>query len=129
MVNVFIFGELFQFIMARDLDEKDLRILKKLVPELEDLLKQGIDIEYRNILPPVANHHSHDELDFLARLKRLCAEEMRYLVDLALGGTESTGCLNPEFAEAFFIVAGQRLSGEVVDQLREAYESGGECAG
>jgi len=100
--------------MARDLDEMDLQILKKLAPELEDLLKQGIDVEYRNILPPVANHHSRDELDFEARLKRLSAEEMR---------------LYPEFAEAFFTVAGQRLSGEVADQLREAYESDGECAG
>jgi len=115
--------------MARDLDEMDLQILKKLAPELEDLLKQGIDVEYRNILPPVANHHSRDELDFEARLKRLSAEEMRYLVDLVLEGTESTGCLYPEFAEAFFTVAGQRLSGEVADQLREAYESDGECAG
>jgi hypothetical protein len=119
----------FQSIMARDLDEKDLQILKKLAPELEDLLKQGIDIEYRNILPPVANHHSYDEKDFEARLKRLSAEEMRYLVDLVLEGTESTGCLYPKFAEAFFTVAGQRLSGEVADQLREAYESGGECLG
>jgi hypothetical protein len=70
-----------------------------------------------------------DKKDFEARLKRLSAEEMRYLADLALGGTESTGCLYPDFAEAFFIVAGQRLSGEVADQLREAYESGGECVG
>jgi hypothetical protein len=115
--------------MGRDLDEKDLQILKKLVPELEDLMRQGIDIEYRNILPPVANHHSRDEKDFETRLKRLSAEEMRYLADLVLEGTEDTGCLYPEFAEAFFTLAGQRLSGEVADQLREAYESGEECAG
>jgi hypothetical protein len=114
--------------MARELSEKDRQILIKLVPELEDMIKQGIDIEYMNILPPVANHHSRDEKDFEARLKKLSTEDMRYLADLVLEGTESTGCLYPEFAEAFFVIAGQRLSEEVADKLREAYESGeGRC--
>ena len=36
----------------------DLHILKKLVPELKELQSEGIDIEYMNIRPPVANHHS-----------------------------------------------------------------------
>ncbi len=115
--------------MARELSEKDRQILIKMVPELEDWIKHGIDIEYRNILPPVANHHSRDEKDFEARLKRLSVEEMRYLVDLVLEGTESTGCLYPEFAEVFFVVAGQRLSEDVADSLREAYESGEGCCG
>jgi hypothetical protein len=110
--------------MARELDKKDQMILIKLVPELDDLLKQGMELEYRNILPPVANHHSRDEKDFEERLKRLSAEEMRYLADLVLEGTESLGCLYPEYAEAFFTTAGKRLSSEVADQLREAYESG-----
>jgi hypothetical protein len=110
--------------MARELSEKDKEILMKLVPELDDLLKHGIDLEYRNILPPVANHHSRDEKDFEERLKRLSAEDMRYLADLVLEGSESLGCLYPEFAEAFFTTAGKRLSSEVADQLREAYESG-----
>lgn len=115
--------------MARRLSERDVQILMKLVPELEDLSKKGIDLEYRNILPPVANHHSRNEKDFENRLKQLSAEDMRYLADLVLAGTESTGCLYPEFAEVFFTVAGLRLSGVVADQLREAYETGGECGG
>lgn len=115
--------------MARELSEKDREILIKLVPELDDLLKQGIEIEYMNILPPVANHHSRDEKDFEQRLKRLSAEDMRYLADLILEGTESMGCLYPEYAEAFFVVVGQRLSEDVADQLREAYESGEGCCG
>ena len=115
--------------MARELSEKDREILMKLVPELDDLLKHGIDLEYRNILPPVANHYSRDEKDFEQRLKKLSVEEMRYLADLVLEGSESTGCLYPEFAEVFFVVAGQRLSEEVADKLREAYESGEGCCG
>ncbi len=115
--------------MARELSEKDREILLKLVPELKDLLKHGIDLDYRNILPPVANHYSRDEKDFEQRLKQLSVEEMSYLADLVLEGSESTGCLYPEFAEVFFVVAGQRLSEEVADKLREAYESGEGCCG
>ncbi len=115
--------------MGRDLNEQDLQILKKLVPELEELQSQGIDIEYMNILPPVANHHSRDVPDFEQRLKKLSAEDMRYLMNLILEGRESLCCLEPHFAEVFFTVAGQRLSSDVADRLREAYESGGECSG
>jgi len=111
----------------RELDENDIRILKKLVPELEDMLSSGIDIEYMNVLPPVANHHSKNEKDFRDRLKRLSTEEIKYLVDKVLEGSEGLSCLHPEYAEAFFTVAGRKLSGEVADRLREAYEMGGEC--
>jgi len=113
--------------MARELSARDKTILGKLVPEMEDLLAQGIDIEYMNILPPVANHHSRDEKDFEERLKHLNAEEMRFLADRILDGTENLGCLNPGFAEVFFTVAGQRLSSAVADRLREAYESDEGC--
>lgn len=113
--------------MARELSARDREILKKLVPEMDDLIAQGIDLEYMNILPPVANHHSRDEKDFGERLKRLDAEEMRFLADRILEGTESLGCLYPEFAEIFFTLAGQRLSSAVADQLREVYESGEGC--
>jgi hypothetical protein len=115
--------------MARDLNEIDRKLLRKLVPELADLEVQGVDIEYMNILPPVANHHSLDILDFERRMKKLSVEDMRYLVDRILEGTESLCCLMPDSAEVFFTVAGQRLSSEVADQLRAAYEAGGECGG
>jgi hypothetical protein len=115
--------------MARDLNERDLQILAKLVPEMEVLLKKGIEIEYMNILPPVANHHSRSVQEFEQRLKKLSFEDIRYLADLVLDGTENTGCLRPEFAESFFVIAGQRLGESVADQLREAYESGGACSG
>jgi hypothetical protein len=110
--------------MARELSERDKDILNKLVPEFRDLQSRGIDLEYMNILPPVANHHSKDEKDFEERLNRLSAEDMRYISDLILDGSESLGCLWPEFAEVFFSVAGKKLSSEVADQLRENYESG-----
>lgn len=115
--------------MARDLNERDREIQRKLIPEFADLLKEGIDLEYLNILPPVANHHSKDARDFEMRLKRLSSEDMRYVTDMIFNGSESLGCLLPEFAEAFFTVAGQKLSSEVADRLREAYESDEGCSG
>lgn len=114
--------------MVRELDERDRSILKKLVPEFEVLLSKGIDLEYMNILPPVANHHSKNEKDFEERLNRLSTEDIRYLSDLILDGTESLCCLYPKFAEAFFTVAGKKLTSDFADRLREAYESGeGSC--
>ena len=113
--------------MARELSARDREILGKLVPEMEGLLAQGIDIEYMNILPPVANHHSRDEKDFEERLKHLNAEDIRFLADRILDGTENLGCLNPQFAEVFFMVAGQRLSSTVADRLREVYETAEGC--
>jgi hypothetical protein len=113
--------------MARELSARDKGILGKLVPEIEDLLAQGIEIEYMNILPPVANHHSRDEKDFEERIKHLNADDMRFLADRIIDGTENLGCLNPEFAEVFFVLAGQRLSSAVADQLREVYETAEGC--
>lgn len=115
--------------MGRELNERDLQILKKLVPEQEELQNRGVDIEYMNILPPVANHHSRGVSDFEQRLKKLSVEDMSYLSDLILEGTEGLCCLQPDFAEVFFTVAGQRLSSDVADRLRLAYETGGDCGG
>ncbi len=113
--------------MARELDSRDREILRKLVPEFDELLSQGIDLEYMNILPPVANHHSKDERDFAERLKRLSAEDLQYIADLVIDGSESLGCLYPEYADALFEAISGTLSPDVLDQVKEAYESGGGC--
>ncbi|MFB3764076.1 MAG: hypothetical protein ACE14P_02375 [Methanotrichaceae archaeon] len=113
--------------MARELGDKDREILRKLIPEYDELVSQGIDLEYMNILPPVANHHSKDERDFGERLRRLSAEDLRYLAERVIDGSESLGCLYPEYADAFFEALLGKLSSETLDQVREAYESGGGC--
>ncbi|MGA9098556.1 MAG: hypothetical protein WB392_06450 [Methanotrichaceae archaeon] len=113
--------------MARELGDKDREILRKLVPEFEELLSQGIDLEYMNILPPVANHHSKDERDFGERLKRLSTEDLNYLADCVIDGSESLGCLYPEYADVFFEALSGKLSSETLAKVREAYESGSGC--
>lgn len=113
--------------MARDLNERDIEILKKLAPELEEMERHGMAIEYMNILPPVANHHSRGLEDFEQRLKKLTVDDMQYLVDMIFQGNEGMSCLEPDYAEVFSTIAGQRLSSEVADRIREAYESGEGC--
>lgn len=113
--------------MARELSDTDKEILRKLIPEFDELTSQGIDLEYMNILPPVANHHSKDVRDFGERLKRLSTEDLRYLADRVIDGSESLECLYPEYADVFFEALSGKLSSETLDQVKEAYESGGGC--
>jgi hypothetical protein len=113
--------------MARELDDHDREILRKLVPEFEELLSQGIDLEYMNILPPVANHHSRNVRDFGARLATLSGDDLLYLANEVLDGSEGLGCLDPEYADVFFEALRKRISSEIADKVRDAYESSGEC--
>jgi hypothetical protein len=114
-------------IMARELDEKDIELIEKLVPEIADMLDSGIELEYMNILPPVANHHSRDINDFEERLQKLSAEDVKYLADKVIDGSEALSCLYPEYAEVFFTIVERTLSEDVADRLREVYETGGDC--
>ena len=114
--------------MSRELSDRDKEIIGKLVPEIQEILRpdSGIELEYSNILPPVANHHSRDEKDFSDRIGRLTSEEIKYLYDRITEGSESLGCLQPEFAEAFFRLLEDRVSSKAAEEARAAYESG-EC--
>ena len=51
--------------MARELDARDIELIKKLVPEIVYFLDSGrMELEYMNILPPVANHYSRNVSEF-----------------------------------------------------------------
>jgi hypothetical protein len=114
--------------MSRELDAKDIELIKKLVPEIVNFLESGrMEIEYMNILLPVANHYSRNSNDFEKRLQRLSAEDVKYLADKIIDGSEGLNCLYPEYAEAFFKIAGRMLAEDVADRLREIYETGEGC--
>ena len=115
--------------MARQLSDRDKKIMAKLVPEMADILKpdSGVDMEYRNVLPPVAIHHSRDEEDFADRLDKLSSQDLKYLSDLIISGAESLGCMDPELAEVFFNVLSSRVSKNDADEARKAYGSSTEC--
>ena len=114
--------------MPRELDEKDIAILKKLAPECGDLTCSGSGHMFHSILPPVSNHFSEDSEDFLRRVSNLDDDELRYLCGMIEKGEESMGCLPVEDVEAFVHLIHDRISPEAAQKVISAYESGYECA-
>ncbi len=111
--------------MGRELDKKDIDIIKKLVPEIVNFVESGrMKIEYMNILPPVANHYSRGAKDFDKRLQNLSSEDIRYLADKIIDGSESVYHLPQDYAEVFFTHVAKSLTEDVADRLREIYETG-----
>jgi hypothetical protein len=113
--------------MPRELDEKDIAILKKLAPECGDLTCSGSGDMFHSILPPVSNHFSEDSEDFVRRVGSLSDDELTYITDLIRKGEESLGCLPVEDVEALVHLVHDRLSPEVAQSVISAYESGNSC--
>jgi len=113
--------------MPRDLSEKDIAILKKLVPECGDLTCSGSGHMFHSILPPVSNHFSEDTEDFIRRIRQLSDEELKYIIDLIQTGEESLGCLPAEDVQAFTQLIHDRLSPEDARKVIIAFEGRGEC--
>jgi hypothetical protein len=113
--------------MPRELDEKDIAILKKLAPECGDLTCSGSGHMFHSILPPVSNHFAEDSNDFIERISRLSTEELTYITDMIKKGEESMGCLPVEDVEALVKIVHDRLSPEIAKGVISAYESGYEC--
>jgi hypothetical protein len=113
--------------MPRELDEKDIAILKKLAPECGDLTCSGSGHVFHSILPPVSNHFAEDNTDFITRINRLSDEELTYITDMIKKGEESMGCLPVEDVEALVKIVHDRLSPETAESVISAFESGYEC--
>jgi len=113
--------------MPRELDEKDIAILKKLAPECGDLTCAGSGHTFHSILPPVSNHFAEDSEDFIRRIGRLSNEELAYIADLIQKGEESLGCLPVEDVEALVRYIHDTISPEAAKNVIAAYESGYEC--
>lgn len=113
--------------MPRDLDERDIAILRKLAPECGDLTCSGSGHMFHSILPPVSNHFAEDSADFLRRVSSLTNEDLLYLTGLIRKGEESMGCLPVEDVEAFVHLVHDRISPEEAQAVISVYESGYEC--
>jgi hypothetical protein len=103
----------------RKLNERDIEVLKKLAPEIETKSR----VEYRSILPPISMHYAVDKEDFQDRVNRLNAQDLGYLADRILDGSECLLCISPEFAGVFLDVLEEKLSREKAEQIREQYKS------
>ena len=113
--------------MPRELNGKDIAILKKLAPECGDMTCSGSGHMFHSILPPVSNHFAEDNNDFIARISRLSDEDLTYLTGLIEKGEESMGCMPVEDVEALVKIVHDRLSPETAGKIIAAYESGSGC--
>ena len=112
--------------MARKLKSEDLRILKKIAPELVDSTCGHAGWEFRSVLPPVSQHVSNSSCDFRKRLLRLSEHELNYLLDLIFEGMESLHCVKTEHVDALVEVVGERLSKVKATELLELYKFAGD---
>jgi hypothetical protein len=113
--------------MARTLSPRDLEILKKLAPEVDDPLCPGSGHAFFSILPPVSNHFAASDADFLARIERLSDEDLGYLAGLILDGAESVGCMHTEHVVLFADEVARRVSMDTAEAIIALYTEGGPC--
>lgn len=107
--------------MARKLSPDDIRILKKLVPELVDPTCVHAGHRFRSVLPPLSMHFSTSSEDFRERLMKLSGSDMEYLVSLILEGMESLHCVKKEHVDVLVDVVGMKLSKVKAAELLELY--------
>lgn len=107
--------------MARELDEKDFAILRKLAPEYSGSLCPESGHEFHSILPPVSNHISTDEADFAERVARLSDDEWGYLTDQIVSGREDLGCMPEEDVETILVHIRRKVSEESADRVARLY--------
>jgi len=105
----------------RKLKDRDLEILKRLAPEVEDRIRSGRGVEYRSILPPVSMHFAVDEEDLEDRLRKLPLEDLTYLADRILDGSECLSCVSEEHARVISGVVKERISSEAAGMIKERY--------
>lgn len=107
--------------MPRTLDEQDIALVKKLAPELEELICEHAQVPFKSILPPLANHIAPDVNDFERRLRTLTDDELQYLVTMILDGAESLACVPPSHAEVFISLVAARISHEAAEKIMTVY--------
>ncbi|WP_292728461.1 hypothetical protein [Methanoculleus sp.] len=111
--------------MARELDEKDFAILRKLAPEYSGILCPESGHEFHSILPPVSNHIAADEEDFAERVGRLSDEDWGYLTGQIVSGREDLGCMPEEDIETILVRIQGAVSEEAAEQVRRLYHLSG----
>lgn len=113
--------------MPRELSSRDLDLLKKLAPECKEIVCSGSGFAFKSILPPLANHFAIDASDFRSRLDRLDTDDLTYLVKLIRNGSESMGCVPPEYAGLFIDTVATKLDTRTAAEIVEIYESSQQC--
>jgi hypothetical protein len=68
-------------------------------------------------------HYATDDEDLLDRLKKLSTEDLKYLADRILDGTECLLCVSPEAAGIFLDLLEEKVPGDTARKIREQYSS------
>ncbi len=105
----------------RELNDRDIALLKKLAPELQDLICEHTQVPFRSLLPPLSNHFAKDVDDFERRLRNLDDDELAYLVDMILDGLESLACVPPDYVEVFIVLVAEKISKEAAEKITTLY--------
>ncbi|MDD3407909.1 MAG: hypothetical protein PHP13_07490, partial [Methanomicrobium sp.] len=91
------------------------------------ILCNGSGNSYRSIFPPLANHYASDPDNFATRLKRIDDEELSYLCELIGDGSESLGCIPPEYLDELINLIRERLGEEKARFVLNCYAADGGC--
>ena len=104
--------------MGRQFSKMDIEIFNKLAPEAGGNLNSEMGHPYPFILRPISHRIAESSEDFKQRIERLNAEELDYLIDLAIKGEEDVRSLDPEDIDAFTDVIEEKISAERAKELR-----------
>jgi hypothetical protein len=101
----------------KNLNQKDMSILKKLAGPCREPEASG------GLLTSISSYYITDRDDFHSRLEKLPDEDLKYLAERAMDGSECLLCIAPQCAETFLDAVDRRLSPETAGRLREIFES------
>jgi hypothetical protein len=100
----------------KKLNQKDISILKRLAPCSDPETSGGLLIS-------ISSYYITDRVDFLSRLDMLSDDDLKYLAERAMDGSECLLCIAPQCAETFLDAVERRLSPVTAGRLREIFES------
>jgi hypothetical protein len=101
----------------KKLNQKDISILRKLAGPAREPEASG------SLLYSISSYYITDRDDFQSRLDKLPDEDLKYLAERAMDGSECLVCIAPQCAETFLSAVDRRLSPETAGRLREIFES------
>ncbi|WP_148704985.1 hypothetical protein [Methanosarcina siciliae] len=105
--------------MPREFTQMDIDIFNKLAPEAGgNQISKEAGHHFPFILRPVSHKFAESPEDFRERLERLNAEELDYLVGLALEGKEDIQSLDEDLEELVAVVE-EKLSPERAKQIKD----------
>jgi hypothetical protein len=110
--------------MPRALQEEDIKILKKLSPELMEICESS-GVPFKSILPPVTHYLENRGFgvqEFKKRLKSLSHDEIKYLVDRVLRFDECLHCADKAYLVEFLKATKIRYP-QAHDKLKELVET------